>query len=184
MKPRIRLVVERAGSNLSDVEIIGDKVTPVMLDAAEDLLHALSSGERLLPKDLYDTCARAFNTTRDDAKERLLAAMYGKRAADEPYLIGWTWRAHLDQLHGDVRAGRWLRVSKALAMMLGHALFKLPLENAPQEEVTEPCKEGHTFQWRPVGDRHQWSCVVCHAIPNERDLLLAYVKTHGGSVMP
>lgn len=30
-----------------------------------------------LPRDIYATCARAFNTTPEDAKERLLAAMYG-----------------------------------------------------------------------------------------------------------
>lgn len=30
-----------------------------------------------LPRDLYEACGRAFGTTRDDAKERLLAVLYG-----------------------------------------------------------------------------------------------------------
>lgn len=78
MKPRIHLGVIRDDGSCSDIEISGDPVTPAMLDAAEDLLHTLVTRERTLPKDLYDACARAFDTTRDDAKERLLAALYGK----------------------------------------------------------------------------------------------------------
>ena len=43
----------------------------------------------------------------------------------EPTLIGWTWKAHLDQLLEDVRSARWLQVSKALTLMLRHALDKM-----------------------------------------------------------
>ena len=85
MRPRIHLVVERADYRRSDAEIVGDSVTPAMHDAAEDLLHTLTTGERPPPKGLYDLCAMAFGTTREDAKERVLAAAYGmdKKAFDE-----------------------------------------------------------------------------------------------------
>ena len=79
MKPHIHLVVKRPDGRCSDVKISGDPVTPAMLDAAEDLLHTLSTGDRRLPKDFYDMMARAFDTTRDDAKKRIVGAMYGKR---------------------------------------------------------------------------------------------------------
>lgn len=78
MTPLIHLIVTRPDGHCSNIKIDGDPVTPTMLEAAEDLLHTLTCGERALPKDLYDACARAFGTTRDDAKERLLAALYGK----------------------------------------------------------------------------------------------------------
>lgn len=79
LKPRVHLVVERPDGRRSDIEIGGDPVTSEMLDAAEDLLHTLTTGERQLPKGLYDACAMAFGTTREDAKKRLLGAIYGKR---------------------------------------------------------------------------------------------------------
>ena len=77
MKPRIALILDRRDGRLSDIEIAGTSVTEVMIDAAEDLLHTLSTGERPVVKNLYDLVAKAFGTTRDDAKERLLAAAYG-----------------------------------------------------------------------------------------------------------
>lgn len=77
MKPRIHLVVERPDGRRSDANIVGDPVTPAMLDAAEDLIHTLTTGERPPLKGLYDLCAIAFGTTREDAKERLLGASYG-----------------------------------------------------------------------------------------------------------
>jgi len=125
--PWIHLVMIRADGSGSDVEIAGDPVTPLMLDAAEDLLHALSCGERLLPKDLYDVVARAFDTTHDDAKKRIYGAMYGvqKHEEFEPTLVGWTWKAHLAQLHDDVRAKRWLHASKTLAIMLRYAVDRI-----------------------------------------------------------
>lgn len=43
----------------------------------------------------------------------------------EPMLIGWTWKAHLDQLLEDVRSKRWFHVSKALSLMLQHALMQI-----------------------------------------------------------
>jgi hypothetical protein len=48
-----------------------------MLAVAEDLLHTLTTGDRPPLKGLDELCAKAFGTTRDDAKDRLLAAMYG-----------------------------------------------------------------------------------------------------------
>lgn len=76
MKPRIHLVVVREDGRYSEIESC-DPVTSEMLDAAEDLLETLTTGKRPPLKGLYDVCARAFNTSRDDAKERILAAMYG-----------------------------------------------------------------------------------------------------------
>ena len=76
MKPRIHLTVQREDGRISEIES-GDPVTPQMLDAAEDLLETLTTGERPPPKGLYDVCAKAFNTSRDDAKERIVAAAYG-----------------------------------------------------------------------------------------------------------
>ena len=78
MKPRIFLVVERPNCRCSQIEIVGDPVTAEMIDAAEDLLHTMTTGERTLPKGLYDLCATAFGTTREDAKKRVLGAIYGK----------------------------------------------------------------------------------------------------------
>ena len=76
MKTRIHLVVEREDGTSSNIE--SDKpVTPEMLDAAEDLRITLTTGTRPPSKGLYDVCATAFNTSRDDAKERIVAASYG-----------------------------------------------------------------------------------------------------------
>lgn len=149
MKPRIHLVLKRPSGHGSNIEIDGDPVTQPMLDAAEDLLATLSTGERpvmkdLLPRALYDVCARAFDTTHADAKKRILGAIYGKRdkrekgaekllgvmygkkePEPEPYLIGWKWKAHLVGLHDDVRAGRWLKASRTLALMLQHTLERV-----------------------------------------------------------
>jgi hypothetical protein len=76
-KTRIYLVVERPDGHRSDAEIEGAPVTSDMLDSAEDLLHTLTTGERPITKNLYDLVARAFGTTREDAKERITAAAYG-----------------------------------------------------------------------------------------------------------
>ena len=76
MKPRIHLVIERTDGRRSEIET-GNHVTRDMLDVAEDLLHTLTTGDRSPLKGLYELCAKAFGTTRDDAKDRLLAAMYG-----------------------------------------------------------------------------------------------------------
>jgi hypothetical protein len=80
MKPLIYLVVERPDGHRSEAEIEGDPVTANMLASAEDLLHTLTTGERPVLENLYETCATAFGTTRDDAKERLIAAMHGMQA--------------------------------------------------------------------------------------------------------
>lgn len=78
-KQRIHLIVERTNGRRSEAEIVGDPITPDMIAVAEDLLQTLTTGERPPLKGLYDLCARAFGTTREDAKERLVGAMYGKR---------------------------------------------------------------------------------------------------------
>jgi len=75
MKPRIHLVVNHPDGRESDITIEGDNVNPAMLAAAEDLLQALTT-----PRDgMYELCALAFGTTRDDAKKRIQGAVYGKR---------------------------------------------------------------------------------------------------------
>jgi hypothetical protein len=134
----IQLHVVRPDGHHYDFDLVGQSVLPTMWEAVEDLVHALTTGERLLPKDLYDLCALAFDVPRDEAKRRILASSYGmsyaqiKRATEpEPHLIGWTWKAHLTQLHDDVRAGRWIHVSKTLSLMLGHAVDKL-LKASPE----------------------------------------------------
>lgn len=84
MTPRIRLVVRRPDGRCSDTdtEILGIHITSEMLEAAEDLLHALICGERRLPTAFYDLCASAFGTTPDDAKKRRIGAVYGKRGGE------------------------------------------------------------------------------------------------------
>jgi hypothetical protein len=42
----------------------------------------------------------------------------------EPTFLGWTWRAHFDDLHRLVVEDRWLDVAKSLSAMLAHALDK------------------------------------------------------------
>jgi len=77
VKPRIALVLVRTDGHRSDAEIEGAPVTSDMIDSAEDLLHTLTTGERPVIKNLYDLVAKAFGTTREDAKERITAAAYG-----------------------------------------------------------------------------------------------------------
>jgi len=79
VKPRIHLVVERADGRRSEIET-GAQVTADMLDVAEDLLHTLTTGDRPPLKGFYELCAKAFGTTREDAKERIAAAAYGMDA--------------------------------------------------------------------------------------------------------
>lgn len=76
-KTRIQLVFERHDGHRSEAEIAGEKVTSDMRDAAEDLLHTLTTGERPAIGNLYDLVAQAFNTTREDAKTRITAAAFG-----------------------------------------------------------------------------------------------------------
>lgn len=80
MTPRIHLVVERTDGTRTEREAVA-QVTEDMLAVAEDLLVTLTTGERPPLKGLYDLCARAFSTSRDDAKERILAASYGMSEA-------------------------------------------------------------------------------------------------------
>lgn len=81
---KIRLILARPHGHSTSVEISDDQVTQPMLDAAEDLLHTLTTGERRLPEGFYEVLARAFGTTRIDAKKRLLGAAYGKQGTAVP----------------------------------------------------------------------------------------------------
>jgi len=63
------------------IKIVGNRVTPAMLEAAKDLLHTLTTGERTLPSDLYEVIARAFGVTLSAAKGRILLAIYGGKGA-------------------------------------------------------------------------------------------------------
>jgi hypothetical protein len=75
--PLIRLRILPPDGIGSETEVAGEWVTSAMLDAAEDLHHTLTTGERPAIKNLYDLVARAFGTTHEDAKERMAAAAYG-----------------------------------------------------------------------------------------------------------
>jgi hypothetical protein len=57
--------------------------------------------------------------------DALVAAIDPPVDLNEPRLIGWTWQAHFDDLLKDVRAGKWIPVSKKLALMLTHAIDKV-----------------------------------------------------------
>lgn len=78
MKPHIQVVLRRADGHVSRAKVSGDHVTDDMVTVAEDLLETLTVGVRPPLKGLYDLCARAFGTTRADAKKRLIGAAYGK----------------------------------------------------------------------------------------------------------
>lgn len=82
VKPRICLVLDRADGHSSEHQVGGDRVTPTMVEAAEDLHHTLLTGTRRFtgawPQDFYDVLARAFDTTPHEARTRVLGAVYGK----------------------------------------------------------------------------------------------------------
>jgi len=75
-RARIHLSLRRPDGSRSEITETFN-VLPAMLESAEDLLHTLTTGERPPPKGLYELCAKAFGTTREDAKERMVAAAYG-----------------------------------------------------------------------------------------------------------
>lgn len=83
-KTRIRLSLQRPDGQRSEITRTFN-VAPVMLEAAEDLLQTLTTGERPPPQGLYELCAAAFGMSRDEAKNRLTAAAYGadKKRFDE-----------------------------------------------------------------------------------------------------
>lgn len=58
-------------------ETCAGEIAPVKIEAAEDLLETLSTGERPVPRGLYVLVAQAFGVDREEAKRRLLAASYG-----------------------------------------------------------------------------------------------------------
>jgi hypothetical protein len=69
----------RPNGHGSEIEIEGGDVTTIMLEVAEELLTTLTTGERPPLTGLYDLCARAFGTTREDAKQKLTLAVYAGR---------------------------------------------------------------------------------------------------------
>ena len=73
----IKLIVSRPDGHRSTATIAGDNVTPPMIDAADDLLATVTTGERSLPKDLYDAMGTAFGVSRAKAKLQFLRALYG-----------------------------------------------------------------------------------------------------------
>lgn len=79
--PRIQIVLMRVDGRVSSAKIAGDHITVDMLDVAEDLLHTLTTGQRPPIKGLYELCATAFGTTRQDAKKRLIGASYGQKGS-------------------------------------------------------------------------------------------------------
>jgi len=83
VRPQISLTLVRPDGPGASAHIGGSRVTPVQLEAAEELLFTMKTGERQLPKDLYEMVARAFSTTRSDAKARLQLAIYGGKGAPE-----------------------------------------------------------------------------------------------------
>jgi hypothetical protein len=74
-----------------------------------------------------------------DVTERMVNeiadAVVNARDPDEPMLIGWTWKAHLDDLYADLRADRWLKVSQKLALMLRYALDKVDADRTATQEL-------------------------------------------------
>jgi hypothetical protein len=70
--PLIRLRIERSDGRSSETEVAGESVTSEMIDSAEDLRHTLTTGDRPVIENLYDSVARAFSTTHEDT-----AAAYG-----------------------------------------------------------------------------------------------------------
>lgn len=143
MVPRISLVVQRPDGSRTIHVVRGHAVRPKLWEAAEDLVQTIATGERPPLRGLYDLCARAFGTTRDDAKRRIVGAGYGatfgepslERFADrEPTSIGasigaFPWNTHLTLLHEDVHARRWIPAAKTLSLLLGHAVEKLVKES-------------------------------------------------------
>jgi hypothetical protein len=73
----VHLSLQRPDGSRSEITAALNGVTQDMLEAAEDLLQTLTTGERPPPKGLYELCATAFGLPRDEVKRRLTAAAYG-----------------------------------------------------------------------------------------------------------
>jgi Bacterial RNA polymerase, alpha chain C terminal domain len=82
-RARIHLSLQQPDGRRSEITNAFN-VTPAMLEAAEDLLQTLTTGERPPPRGLYDLCVTAFGIPREEVKNRILAALYGtgKAASD------------------------------------------------------------------------------------------------------
>ena len=120
MKPWIHFRLGRTDGSRVDISIAEDHITPAIVDAAEDLLHTIKTDERVLPKDLYDLVALAFNTTHADVKARLYRAVYdGKpqpvvtQASDDPEMIAQWIEGYGDEpmdsaiVAQAIRDGKW-----------------------------------------------------------------------------
>jgi hypothetical protein len=83
-RARIHLSLQGADGRRSEITETFN-VTSAMLESADDLLHTLTTGERPPIKGFYELCATAFGLSREEVKERILAAAYGadKKAFDE-----------------------------------------------------------------------------------------------------
>jgi len=109
-----------------------------MIEAAEDLLHTLTSGERALPRDLYDACALAFGTTRDDAKRRITAAMYGKKGeSPDPPAIVKRRKELLEDGSDPVKRRGTLLADSALLLVRGSSNLGARIERPNELEARE-----------------------------------------------
>lgn len=76
-RPYIKLIVSRPDGSRSTARIAGDNVTTPMIDAANDLIATITTGERSLPKDPYGARAAALAVSRAKAKVQSLRARHG-----------------------------------------------------------------------------------------------------------
>ena len=118
----INLLMRRPDGSRAEVSIAEDQVTPDLLIQAELLLRTLQGKPApgdASAKDLYAACAQAFGTTYEDAKERLLFALYGGKspiaaqASDDPEMIAqWIEGYGAEPMDSAIiakaiRAGKW-----------------------------------------------------------------------------
>jgi hypothetical protein len=87
------------------------------------------------PNDIYAACARAFNTTRDDAKKRLITAMYGGTPSEVRI------RSEDSSLAGSLRREDDAK-ERHVAAMYGEA----PSEERPCSEESSPAESLRRFQ--------------------------------------
>lgn len=73
MKPRIKIVVDQSDGQVTEIAVPADFVDDE--DARE-----MAEGMAAMHRTIYQVVADAFGVTRAEAKERLVAAMYGKAA--------------------------------------------------------------------------------------------------------
>jgi hypothetical protein len=81
---RIVLTIDRTHPRRHRSHYEIEEANDEMVAVAEELLVTLSKGTRPPLQGLYELCAKAFGTTREDAKQRLTAAIYTN---DRPQLL-------------------------------------------------------------------------------------------------